>query len=56
MDKWLESCPKPIISRVIDDKNDLLHIASSRVMYAENLLVVTDLDTLHNLSRGTGYA
>ena len=52
MDNWLESCPKPIISRVISDKNDLLHIATTRCMYAENLLVVTDLDTLYNLSRG----
>lgn len=52
MDNWLESCPKPIVSRVIDDKNDLLHIATTRCMYAENLLVVTDLDTLDGLSRG----
>jgi hypothetical protein len=52
MDKWLESCPKPIVSRVIDDKNDLLHIATTRCMYAENLLVVTDLDALNNLCRG----
>lgn len=49
LEKWLEACPLPVISRVMDDKTDIRFLAASHFMYEEDTLVVIPLNTLASL-------
>lgn len=50
--EWLEVCPLPVIARVMDDKNDLRHVAMTHFLYEENTLIAVPLSTLASLLRG----
>ena len=47
--KWLDSCPHPIVARVVTEPEDLLHIANTTMCYEENTLVAVPIESLHNL-------
>lgn len=50
--KWLEACPLPVIGRVIDDENDIHHVAMTHFVYEENTLIAIPLSTLAALLNG----
>ena len=50
--EWLEACPLPVISRVIDDENDIHHVAMTHHIYEEGVLIAIPLNTLASLLNG----
>ena len=50
--EWLEACPLPVIGRVMDDENDLRHVAITHFVYEENTLIAMPLSTLASLLNG----
>ena len=44
--KWLEACPTPCIYRVVDQYEDILHIASTAFAYSPGCLVVIPVEML----------
>ena len=55
LEEWLKACPLPVIARVIDDKNDLRHVAMTHFLYKENTLIAAPLSTLASLLNGKPY-
>lgn len=49
LQKWLKACPLPVISRVIDDENDIHHVAMTHHIYEEGVLIAIPLSTLASL-------
>lgn len=49
LEEWLKACPLPVIARVMDDKNDLRHVAMTHFLYEENTLIAIPLNTLTSL-------
>ena len=47
--KWLESCPIPVLGKVQDDPTKLHHIISISHIYDDEMLVVVKLKTLDRL-------
>lgn len=43
---WLEACPFPCIARVVDEYEDILHIASTTFAYTPGCLVVVPVEIL----------
>ena len=46
MNEWLNSCPLPIVARVLDNKEDILHLASAAHIYEKDMLVTVRVDAL----------
>jgi hypothetical protein len=51
IDKWLDSCPLPVVARVIPDKSSLRHLASTTSVYPEDMLVVIPIKLLKEISK-----
>lgn len=51
IDKWLDSCPLPVIARVIPDKSSLRHLASTTFVYPEDMLVVIPIKLIKEISK-----
>ncbi|MBS7349211.1 MAG: hypothetical protein KIG95_03465 [Comamonas sp.] len=49
LEKWLETCPLPVIGRVIDDETDIRHVAMTHYIYEEGMLIAIPLSTLASL-------
>jgi len=49
LEEWLEACPLPVIGRVIDNENDIRHVAMTHFVYEEGVLITTPLSTLASL-------
>lgn len=49
LEKWLETCPLPVIGRVIDDETAIRHVAMTHFIYEEGVLITIPLSTLASL-------
>ena len=47
--EWLESCPSPVIARVVEDVEDIRHIGITSFIYEGGALVVIPVETLREL-------
>ena len=51
IEKWLESCPSAVISRVIMDVEDIHSLTISSDLYPSNTLVVVSVESLSTLHK-----
>jgi hypothetical protein len=49
--EWLDSCPLPVVARVIPDKSSLRHLASTAYVYPEDMLVVIPIKLIKEISK-----
>lgn len=49
MRKWLDSCPVPVIARVLSEQDDIEFLSSSSFIYEKGMLVVIELQSLKTL-------
>tara|TARA_Y100000114_G_C11764120_1_gene332282 strand:+ start:5652 stop:5831 length:180 start_codon:yes stop_codon:yes gene_type:complete len=47
--EWLESCPSPVIARVVDTTEDVRHIGISSFVYESGTLVVIPVKVVGKL-------
>jgi hypothetical protein len=45
-DNWLDSCPSPVIARIIPDESSLRHLVLTTHLYPEDMLVVIPIKLL----------
>ena len=50
IDKWLDSCPSPVVARIIPDKSSLRHLVSTTFLYPEDMLVVVPIELLKEIN------
>lgn len=47
--EWLDSCPSPVIARVVEDIEDIRHIGMTSFVYEEGTLIVIPVETVGEL-------